>query len=261
MSRRYYPCDRVAQGSSQGAEVWIAWHEANENLQFVLIKAFCICTTSNTTNMLQRCEQEVNCLEIVKNCPGTPTLVESFIRDDQYIIITDFIPGITMRDLIGKLFEARVKHFSRSLLLEVVKKLLVTLSDIHNRGILHLDIKPENIILTGKETKISVTLIDFGISRWMGDELEAYEPRDAPGTPFYMSNEAERGRAFVDNRSDLFSLGMLIYECLSYSFPPKEIQYPFPFTNAFVCKAIHPDAALRFQNADEMLRQLQRKQD
>ncbi|MFQ5878297.1 MAG: serine/threonine-protein kinase [Acidobacteriota bacterium] len=97
--------------------------------------------------------------------------------------------------------------------LRVARAIAAALAHAHARGIVHRDLKPANILL-GEDG--SVKLADFGVARVEASELT----RDGQtiGSPAYMSPEQVRGRA-VDRRSDLFSLGVVIYEMLSGSKP------------------------------------------
>ena len=90
------------------------------------------------------------------------------------------------------------------------------LSEAHEKGILHRDIKPENIIVSKKVVKI----LDFGIAKQIGGTADPALTQGGMvmGTPHYMSPEQALGRA-VDARTDIFSLGVVLYEMLSGSKP------------------------------------------
>lgn len=90
-------------------------------------------------------------------------------------------------------------------------ELAMALSVAHEEGILHRDIKPQNIILTSTGRP---KLGDFGLARVL-DDPSLSQPGDVMGTPHYMSPEQARGDAGIDHRSDLFSLGAVLYEALT----------------------------------------------
>ncbi|MEV0122643.1 serine/threonine-protein kinase [Streptomyces sp. NPDC050703] len=86
------------------------------------------------------------------------------------------------------------------------------LAAAHDKGILHRDIKPRNVLI--REVDSAVRIVDFGLSRF----IDASETRGAAGTPLYMSPERSRGEA-GDERSDLYSLGCVMYEMVT-GWPP-----------------------------------------
>ena len=103
---------------------------------------------------------------------------------------------------------------TRTRALEIVRQLAGALAAIHSHGIVHRDIKPENVMLRSDG---SVALADFGIAKSMlqAESLGFTQTRhgDVVGTPFYMSPEQIGGKA-VTARSDLYSLGVMLFEML-----------------------------------------------
>jgi serine/threonine protein kinase len=128
-----------------------------------------------------------------------------------YYLVMDYVPGRSLRQLCddhGPLAPERAVR----ILLQVCRGLAYA----HAAGVVHRDVKPSNILV--EETGRAV-LTDFGIARW----AEAEEPAltaagSSVGTPEYMSPEQIRGEA-VDGRSDLYSLGVVLYEALTGELP------------------------------------------
>ncbi|MFO0760655.1 MAG: serine/threonine-protein kinase [Byssovorax sp.] len=106
-----------------------------------------------------------------------------------------------------------VGHTLRQVI-DVTRQAAVGLGVLHDAGIVHRDIKPSNFFLTGDRASPSVVLIDLGIARSLGDpELSA--AGFLVGTPAYMSPEQARGQQDLSSRSDLFSLGVVLFELCS----------------------------------------------
>jgi serine/threonine-protein kinase len=98
------------------------------------------------------------------------------------------------------------------------------LAAVHAAGVVHRDLKPSNIYMAvdrddpaGPER---VKLLDFGIARVEWEETRITNTGGPLGTPGYMSPEQEAGNSEIDGRSDLFSLGAVLYECLVGEPPP-----------------------------------------
>ncbi len=124
---------------------------------------------------------------------------------DRHYIAMELCQGVSLRDVLrfeGRIAEARLKF--------IALQILNALEAAHAAGIVHRDIKPENIILGQKDL---VKLTDFGIAKALGESTMT-QTGVMLGTPAYMSPEQVLGKG-VDARSDLFSLGAVLYECLS----------------------------------------------
>src|SRR5262249_13339363 len=94
----------------------------------------------------------------------------------------------------------------------------------HTKGIIHRDIKPTNVLVTRQDGRPVVKIIDFGVAKAMGQQLTEKTLftnfAQMIGTPLYMSPEqAERTGVDIDTRSDIYSLGVLLYELLTGSTP------------------------------------------
>ncbi len=94
---------------------------------------------------------------------------------------------------------------------EFVRDAALALDHAHQQGVIHRDIKPENLMLDRKGT---VRIIDFGVARFR-DDVSLSQTGALVGTPMYMSPETITGRVNIDHRSDIFSLGVVLYEALT----------------------------------------------
>jgi serine/threonine protein kinase len=95
---------------------------------------------------------------------------------------------------------------------EIVTMVLSGLAAVHDAGILHRDVKPENIFLVQDADGIFPKLLDFGVSKGFGGEGRITKTGAVVGTPQYMSPEQARGKKDIGLRSDLWSIGVVLYE-------------------------------------------------
>jgi serine/threonine-protein kinase len=159
----------------------------------------------------ERFQREAAILESLNNLTDRiPSLYAYFQRDGGYYLVQEYIEGETLQSLVnraGVLSENRVDR--------ILTDLLTTLQAIHQRRIVHRDIKPDNIIIRTKDGL--PVLIDFGaIKEVIGNtttEIDRLTPSIAIGTPGYMSSEQAAGRPIYN--SDLYSLGLMAIYLLS----------------------------------------------
>ncbi len=195
--------------------------------------------------------------------PNIVTIYEVGRDGDRYFIAMEYLEGQTLRDVLqagGPLPIETIKDY--------VLQLCSALSYAHSNGVIHRDIKPENVqILPGGHIKLT----DFGIARIMGEPVITQDGQ-VFGTPSYMSPEQVAGKP-IDARSDIFSLGVLIYEMLTgkkpfagdslvtitYNImnmePPPPPGAP-PYLAAIVRKAMAKDPEKRYQSVDELAEDL-----
>jgi serine/threonine-protein kinase len=136
--------------------------------------------------------------------------------DGLLYLAMEYLEGEAMNDLLereGFLPQRRV--------MDIAMDLLHVLGEAHGFGIIHQDIKPANVFLAKglSSAEPIVKLLDFGIAKLRDVEgFDSSRNSDVWGTPRYMSLEQARGRK-VDQRSDLYSLGVLMYKALTGTFP------------------------------------------
>ncbi|MBI3203571.1 MAG: protein kinase [Myxococcales bacterium] len=124
---------------------------------------------------------------------------------------------LAMEWLEGETLRARLERGALPLeeSIDLIRRAAGALSHAHARGIIHCDLSPGNLFLIRGDAG-QLKLIDFGLSRHRGDRTETtIELVGAAGTMGYMAPEQARGAIDVDGRADLFSLGAILFECLS----------------------------------------------
>ncbi|MEX2176564.1 MAG: serine/threonine-protein kinase [Pirellulaceae bacterium] len=118
---------------------------------------------------------------------------------------------------------------------EVVRDAAQALAHAHEQGVIHRDIKPDNLLL---DRRGRVHLIDFGIARFFDDQAVTYTGQ-LVGTPLYMSPEQVTGRGAIDARTDIYSLGLVLYEMLTLR-PPIEATNRENLLRTIVTKPLPP---------------------
>ncbi len=144
--------------------------------------------------------------------PCIPAVFDIELEEEPRIVF-EFIRGKTLRELLGD---------RRPQVVEVVPWLLEVssaLSHAHAQGVLHRDVKPPNVIV--REDGSGCCLVDFGLALHATDGQRLSSSSVAVGTPGYMSPEQARGEE-LDERADVYSLGVVLYEMLANKVPRTE---------------------------------------
>jgi serine/threonine-protein kinase len=134
------------------------------------------------------------------------------------------IPYIAMEYLQGEDLAQRIQRMVRlplSETLRIVSQVCRALTRAHAADIVHRDLKPENIYLAREDDTEVAKVLDFGIAKRGSRNLSdsGTKAGSLVGTPFYMSPEQARGTRSIDHRSDLFSLAVITFECLTGELP------------------------------------------
>ena len=197
--------------------------------------------------------------------PNIVSIYDVSRRGDMDYIVMELIDGITLKQYMerrGKLNWPETLHF--------ITQIMRGLSHAHSRGIVHRDIKPQNIMVLRDGT---VKVMDFGIACLSNSNPS----NEAIGSVHYISPEQAKGD-YTDNRSDIYSAGVVLYEMLTSRLPfegsdpvsvaiqhfsavplsPREIDPEIPEALEQICmKAMTPDRNRRYSTADEMLADLE----
>ncbi len=196
------------------------------------------------------------------NHPNIATLYSFMRQGDSFVMVLEFVRGVTLDHVIQQRGAIPVDQA-----IPIFCQMLDGIQEAHNYGIIHRDIKPANMMLTEKGT---LKVLDFGIARILGTARMTRQG-NIIGTIEYMSPEQVRGFE-TDARSDIYSLGMLLYEMLTarcpfdiqnefelmkaqieqYPVPPRQLNPAIPeVVEQAIWRSIHKDPAQRFQNAAE----------
>lgn len=146
------------------------------------------------------------------NHPGIIRILDFDRIDNWHIVILEYVDGLSLRTLAEQ--QGRMKQ---TLLIDIVRQAAEALRYAHGKGVVHNDIKPANILLT-KEGSVKVA--DLGMAKVVSQGHEIAASTQVCGTPGYISPEmVSQGLRAADHRSDIYSLGVSMYQCLSGRLP------------------------------------------
>ena len=215
--------------------------------------------------MVRRFQNEARAAGVL-NHPNIVTIYDAGEQDGIFYIAMEFIEGTTLHELLT---EKRV--LATEEVLQYTRQISRGLDYAHSNGIVHRDIKPANIMITANGT---VKIMDFGIAKSGGQVTNTGQ---VLGTPNYMSPEQVKGRQ-LDGRSDLFSMGVILYEMLTGEKPfvgqnvttiiykivnetpitPRDLDVTVhPGLSAIVTKALAKAPDDRYQTCADLVRDLE----
>ena len=190
--------------------------------------------------------------------PNIVTVFDAGVYQGCHYISMEYIPGLNLRQARDTL-SAKEK-------INLIKQVAQALDFAGKKGFVHRDIKPENILQHEDGRAI---LTDFGIARGMASNISLTVTGKAIGTPYYMSPEQTKGLKDVDPRSDIYSLGVVLFQILAGYVPYdgdsiviigiKHISDPVPFLpkelaifQPMIDKCMAKDPDQRYQTAGEL---------
>jgi serine/threonine-protein kinase len=157
--------------------------------------------------------------------PNCVPVIDFGTADDTPFLVMDFVAGHTLREVLGGV----ALPIPRALAL--ARQVLAGLAHAHAHGIIHRDVKPENILVWSDELGEHLQLADFGLAKV---DAVAISQQLAIGTPSYMSPEQTLGLP-VDARADVYAAGVLLFELITG-------EKPFRGLDPFHTMSLHRDA-------------------
>lgn len=160
-------------------------------------------TETRTQTLIQR---ELDILRLV-NHPNIVRLYDLFDKEDKLYVVLEYMPGGALYEVLS----AKDIHFSEERASLIIRDVLHGLVYLHEKGIVHRDVKPENILTTGKSWPFTSKLADFGLSNFL-DTAAGLESK--VGTPYFCAREVVTNETY-GSKADLWSVGVVAYEMLS----------------------------------------------
>lgn len=223
---------------------------------------------SNSEEFLRRFRNESKAIALLSH-PNIVKIYDVGFTDEIQFIVMEYIDGITLKEFIDQQGVLRWKDA-----LHFVTQILRALQHAHDKGIVHRDIKPQNIMLFSDGT---IKVMDFGIARFARIDGKTLSDKTI-GSVHYISPEQARGD-MTDERSDIYSVGVMLYEMLTGKKPfdgdnpvaialkhmeenavsPRDIMPSIPEAlEEIVIHAMEREPARRYQSAAEMIKDIDR---
>lgn len=223
---------------------------------------------SNSEEFLRRFRNESKAIALLSH-PNIVKIYDVGFTDEIQFIVMEYIDGITLKEFIDQQGVLRWKDA-----LHFITQILRALQHAHDKGIVHRDIKPQNIMLFSDGT---IKVMDFGIARFARIDGKTLSDKTI-GSVHYISPEQARGD-MTDERSDIYSVGVMLYEMLTGKKPfdgdnpvaialkhmeeeavsPRDIMPSIPEAlEEIVIHAMEREPAKRYQSAAEMIKDIDR---
>ncbi len=217
-------------------------------------------------DFVRRFRNESKAIAVLSH-PNIVKIYDVGFNDKMQFIVMEYIDGITLKEFMEK---QRVLKWKDSV--HFITQILRALQHAHDRGIVHRDIKPQNIMIFPDGT---IKVMDFGIARFAREEGKTISDK-AIGSVHYISPEQASGD-ITDEKSDIYSVGVMLYEMLTgvkpfdgdtpiavalmhmqqNPKPPRAINDTIPEgLEAIVMRAMQRDASKRYQSASEMIKDI-----
>ncbi len=266
---KVYIHDLIARGGM--AEVYTGTHESIGQVAIKVMRGL----LERDSDQLARFQREAEVIEDLRH----PNIVQMFdyaIVDESPYLVMEYIPGPSLAAYLKRLHDNK-QRLPIGMVAQILKSMASALDYAHLKGLVHRDIKPANVLLRSQSGPVELDkplpmdvepiLTDFGLVRLL-DSTMLTTAGSVSGTPTYMSPEQARGEK-VDKRTDIYSLGIMLYEMLAGTVPfqadttfgmlMKHINEPPPpikgissDLQALIDRSLAKDLTLRYESAGDL---------
>jgi len=261
--------DLVARGGM--AEVYTGTHASFGQVAVKVMRGL----LDRDSDQLARFQREAEVVEELRH----PNIVQMFdyaVVDETPCIIMEYIPGPSLASYLKNLHDNK-QRLPIGIVGHILTSMASALDYAHSKGMVHRDIKPANVLLRSRSETVELdkslpldvepVLTDFGLVRLLDSTMHT-TAGSVSGTPTYMSPEQARGEK-VDNRTDIYSFGIMLYEMLAGAVPfqadttfgmlMKHINEPLPpiqgiskDLQALLDRTLAKDPSLRYESAGDL---------
>jgi serine/threonine protein kinase len=204
LAGRYQLDRRIGQGGM--AEVWVA---TDIDLDRKVAVKWLRSTLASDPVVTERFRREAIAVARLTH-PNIVGVHDVFVHDGRQAVVMQLVDGKSLRQLLDT-----QKRLGPELTIHIGAAIAGALDEAHRAGFVHRDVKPGNILVTSDGR---VLLTDFGIAKGLSPDDDLTSDNVMMGTAKYLSPEQVRGRR-LDGRADLYSLGLVLYECLAGRVP------------------------------------------
>lgn len=224
---------------------------------------------SRNSEFIRRFKNESKAIAVLSH-PNIVKVYDVSFGDVMQYIVMEYIDGITLKEYL----EQQENKIEWKMAVYFTSQILKAMQHAHEKGIVHRDVKPQNMMLLQDGT-IKVT--DFGIARFSNTETRTMTDK-AIGSVHYIAPEQARGDR-TDGKSDVYSIGVMLYEMLTGKLPfeadsavsvaimqlqsnpkpPREVNPNIPVgLEEIILRAMRKEPSQRYQSAEEMLKDVQK---
>ncbi len=176
-------------------------------------------SVSSQPDVIRRFEQEAQAAALVGSDHICEVLDLGMLADETRYMVMEYLEGDTLSGLIKR--NGRLKPPQS---IPILVQILDALGAAHAAGIIHRDLKPDNVFILPQKSGVQnfVKILDFGVSKFSqlsGESMNVTRAGAVVGTPYYMSPEQARGSSAIDQRTDIYAIGVLLYQATTGQVP------------------------------------------